>query len=223
MRRQIPVLLCGIVGILLVIQFFVPHQISEGFLDQSNDWFRILMVFAFVIGIGSLIRVHARRISRRSEDWRYSIAVFVGILIMPLVALIDSIRAREFVTDGVWFEWFYFNFYVPLDATMFSLLAFFIASAAYRAFRARTLDATLLLLAGIALMIANAPFGNLLWDATLGQLSFLPNGFPTLFGDWILKVPGMAAKRAILMGLALGAISQSLRILLGLDRAWMGG
>jgi len=35
-------------------------------------------------------------------------------------------------------------------------------------------------------------------------------------------VPGMAARRAIQIGLALGAISQSLRILLGIDRAWMG-
>lgn len=223
MRRQIPILLCGIVGLLLVIQFFVPHPVSEGLLDTSNDWFRVLMVFAFVIGIGSLIRLHVHRISRRSEDWSYSIAVFAGMLIMPLVALIDSIGAGEFVTDGVWFEWFYFNLYVPLDATMFSLLAFFIASAAYRAFRARTLDATLLLLAGIALMVANAPFGNIFWDATLGKLSFLPTGFPTILGDWILTVPGMAAKRAILIGLALGAISQSLRILLGLDRAWIGG
>ena len=223
MRRQVPILLCGIVGILLIIQFFVPHPISEGFLDKSNDWFRILTIFAFVIGIGSLIRVHIHRISRRSEDWYYSIAIFVGMLIMPLVALIDSIRAGKFVTDGVGFEWFYFNFYVPLDATIFSLLAFFIASAAYRAFRARTLDATLLLLAGIALMVANAPFGNIFWNATLGQLSFLPEGFPTILGDWILEVPGMAARRGILIGLALGAISQSLRILLGIDRAWMGG
>lgn len=223
MRRQIPIWICGVLGLLLVIQFFVPHQISEDFLDKSNDWFRILMVFAFVIGIGSLIRLHARRITRRGENWRYSIAVMAGIAIMPLVALIDSIGAREFVTNGKWFEWFYFNFYVPLDATMFSLLAFFIASAAYRAFRTRTLDATLLLLAGIALMIGNAPFGNIFWDATLGKLPFLPDGFPTILGDWILVVPGMAAKRAILIGLALGAISQSLRILLGLDRAWMGG
>ena len=223
MRRRIPVLLCGIVGILLIIQFFVPHQISQGFLKKSSDWLRILIIFAFVIGIGSLIRVHAHRISRRSEDWKYSIAVFVGILIMPLVALIDSISAKKFVIDGVWFEWFFFNFYVPLDATIFSLLAFFIASAAYRAFRARTLDATLLLLAGIVLMIANAPFGNIFWDATLGKLPFLPDGFPTILGDWILEIPGMAARRAILIGLALGAISQSLRILLGIDRAWMGG
>ena len=223
MRRQVPVLICGVVGFLLVIQFFVPHQISEDFLDKSNDWFRILTVFAFVIGVGSLIRVHAHRISRGSEDWKYSIVIFAGILIMPLTVLIDSIRSGGFVIDGTWFEWFFINFYVPLDATMFSLLAFFIASAAYRSFRARTLDATLLLLAGIALMIANAPFGNIFWDATLGKFPFLPDGFPTILGDWILKVPGMAAKRAILIGLALGAISQSLRILLGLDRAWMGG
>ena len=41
--------------------------------------------------------------------------------------------------------------------------------------------------------------------------------------DWILAVPSGAAQPALLLGLGLGAVSQSLRILLGIDRAWMGG
>ena len=72
-------------------------------------------------------------------------------------------------------------------------------------------------------MFANAPLlSNQLWQFMFGKLTFLPDAFPTIVKDWVLQVPGMSARRAIQMGLALGAISQSLRILLGIDRSWMG-
>ena len=64
-------------------------------------------------------------------------------------------------TEGGLFKWMFDNIFTPLSATMFALLAFYVASASYRAFRARNFEATLLLLAGIIIMIGRVPIGSL--------------------------------------------------------------
>jgi len=107
--------------------------------------------------------------------------------------------------------WAFNNIDVPLDGTMFSLLAFFIASAAYRTFRARTPEAALLLIAAMIVMLGRVPVGRLL-GGWLGQSA-----------EWIFDIPSTAAKRGILLGVALGSIATSLRIILGLERSWLGG
>ena len=55
-------------------------------------------------------------------------------------------------TEGSLFSWMFFNIFNPLSSSMFALLAFFVASASYRAFRIRNFEATLLLVAEFPLV-----------------------------------------------------------------------
>ncbi len=109
------------------------------------------------------------------------------------------------------FSQMFLNVQVPIEATMFSLLAFYIASAAFRAFRARTLEATLLLVAACIVMLGRVPIGDMIHE-----------GIPQAT-RWILEVPNLASKRGVMIGVGLGMMATSLKIILGIERAWMGG
>jgi hypothetical protein len=117
----------------------------------------------------------------------------------------------EWGKEGRYRTWVYDHVFSPCNATMFALLAFFIASAAFRAFRARNTEAALLLGAAIIVLLGRAPIGSLINDN-------LPD-----ITNWIIDWPNNAGRRAIIMGAALGAIVTGLRVLLGMERQHVGG
>jgi hypothetical protein len=124
-----------------------------------------------------------------------------------------TVRARLVTLwgpSGRVYTWMYDHLFAPCNATMFALLAFFIASAAFRAFRARNVEAALLLAAAILIMIGRVPLGRALSE----RLPWI--------ADWIIDVPNNAGRRAIMMGAALGAIATGLRVILGLERSHLG-
>lgn len=92
---------------------------------------------------------------------------------------------------------------------MFALLAFFIASASYRAFRARNLEATLLLITAVIVMLGRVPAGYMLWHK-------LPP-----ITSWILNVLQLGPMRGIMIGIALGTVAMSLRLILGIERTYL--
>ena len=212
MRRQVPLALCFLFGMVMMLVEFSPHPFSEGLRAELINWSLIIGPFALVIGVVTLVHTHLIRIKRRVEHWQYSYLVFMGIIVMVAFGLPNGPKDKVF-------EWLFDNVQVPMEATMFSLLAFFIASASYRAFRARTLEATLLLVAALIVMIGNAPIGDLLWN----ELSPVGENIPSTARQWILNNPNLSSRRGIILGVSLGVISQSIRIIFGIERSYLGG
>ncbi|MYI93014.1 hypothetical protein F4083_01630 [Candidatus Poribacteria bacterium] len=214
MKRQVPLAICLVFGLSLIYTQFSPHQYSDAIYKEVIKWGLIISPFALVLAVVTLIQTHASRIRFRAEHWQYSFIVFIGMIAMVLAGV-------PFGEQNTVLVWLYDNVQVPMDATMFSLLAFFIASAAFRAFRARAFEATLLLITAMFVMLGNIPVGDLIWE-TLMSWTPWEDGASWL-RQWILDVPNTAARRGIILGVSLGVISQSIRIILGIERSYLGG
>ena len=189
----------------MILTEFSPHAASQATYKEIANWARVISPFVYVLAVVTLIQTHWYRIRRRTEHWQYSFVVFAGMIAMVATGV-------PYGPQHPAFQWLFNNVQVPMDATMFSLLAFFIASAAYRAFRARTFEATLLLVTALIVMLGNVPVGDLLWPDAASNAR-----------QWILDNPNLSARRGIILGVSLGAISQSIRIILGIERSYLGG
>lgn len=124
--------------------------------------------------------------------------------------------------QNTYYRWVFYSFFTPLSATMFALLAFFVASASYRAFKIRNAEATVLLLSGIFIMLGRVPLGAYLtaWTQKIPWLSWLH--LPVI-QEWLYQYPNAAGARAIMIGIGLGIVGTSLRVILGIEKSFMGG
>lgn len=217
MKRRFPLLLVFIFGIMGIIPYYIPHATYQNFDNgMRNDFLRILSAFAIILGLVSLLRVHQDKIKRKRENWPYSYVLIISFVVSGIIGLFGGVEGELFLPTriaGLQFDiqTLYLNVIVPLGSTMFALLAFFMASAAYRAFRARSLESSLLLSAAFIIMIGVLPLADKI-------STHLP-----AFAQWIMDIPNVAAKRGITFGIALGAIATSLKIILGIERSWLGG
>lgn len=214
MRREAPLIIVFICGAFMAFQYFVPHYASATVYQYALNWTIIIGIFTLAVGIGSLVNLHYDRIARRKQTWRYSAVTLAALVFMAILGLYSP----DAMTDpaGLFMK-MYFYVLSPVQATMFALLAFYIASAAYRAFRAKTVLATLLLLSAVIVMLGRVWVGDML-------TGWLPEGLR--FSDiakYILDYPNTAAKQAIYIGVGLGIAGTALKIILGIERTWLGG
>ncbi|UCE25424.1 MAG: hypothetical protein JSU74_05095 [Candidatus Zixiibacteriota bacterium] len=183
-----------------------------GFTTQNGEawgWFFPFMVSANLV----LVLVIQATVTKDMRGLFLSLTA-VFFVVCVLIIIFDDTWGFHFETaEGLrstMFRAFFDNILIPIFATMFSLLAFFIASAAYRAFRARNVMATLLLLAALIVMLRFNPY--------FGPVSPYVNKA----SNWLMNVPNLAAQRAIVIGIGLGIVATSLKVMLGIERGYMG-
>lgn len=215
MKREIPILLTVLCGLAVTWSFFSPVGVSSAMNAELLDWAQVFFSVAFLLGIANLVRISLKQVTAGHADSPYKLvmlAVLFGYLLAGLAEIHGWLPAAFTEEHGnkALRNWGHAKIFVPLQATMFSLLAFYIASAAFRAFRARSLEATLLLTAGAVVMLGQVPIGDELTGGWASRaLAFL-----------MVHVNG-AGQKAIIMGATLGVLATGLRIVLGIERSYL--
>ena len=214
MKREFPLLVTAVIGLFMILSFYVPHHIVSVPADFLQQCAVIVVAFGYVLGGANALTVNLSAIARRQPDWQYKIVLVATLLFTVAIGLKEG---RHWQDDKTISMFLYNQVYSPMQGTMFALLAFYIASAAFRAFRVRTLEAGLLAAAALIVMLGRVPVGN-------QMTAWLPEQIRLgAVQDWIMNVPQNAAKRAVLMGAALGVMATGLRVILGIERSYLGG
>ncbi len=215
-KRQFPLLITAFVALVMIAAYFVPKPGFADSRDNLQQWFLIVVTFTMVLGLLNLLLVSYRKAVRGAKKDR----IYHWVTIISLLGTIFAGFLRGGINSPS-FDYIFEYVYIPLSATIFSLLAFYVASAAFRAFRAKSAMATILLITAFIVMLGRVPLGEWLTGWAQGHwYKFLY--IPTLT-DWIMEVMNMAGQRAVLIGAALGLIATGIKIILGIERSYLGG
>ncbi len=234
-----------------------PDDIPNGFVENVGFWLHdalprvadisnILTAFLLGLGIYSLLRIHTGRIVKRQADRGFSVVFFIAMLAILVFGYWDW-SLREADTKGLLQDsanWQLANFgqnllfdgfLQQMDSAMFSMIAFFILSAAYRAFRIRSVESTVLMASALILMVSLLTLVVTNWDSGVANLA--KNVFhdskadPATFqagylnwmklssiANWLKAYMQVPALRAVDWGIGLGALAMGLRLWLGLEK-----
>ncbi|NCO42753.1 MAG: hypothetical protein COZ06_24205 [Armatimonadetes bacterium CG_4_10_14_3_um_filter_66_18] len=223
-RRRLMKTLAFVAGLFYAVEFFWPEKGNPltGYLIPLGTFLRVMGCFAIGLGLISLCTVHGKAVGRRSEGWINSAAFFAAFFAIVVFGFWQQygkqpVHPGAYTFAGGMFHILFIGMYNSLEPTMFSILAFFITSAAYRAFRVKSAEASLMLGAAFIVMLGQVPVGMIL-------TSWIPpdSGFAFFrlekLANWILTGVSSAAFRGILFGTVIGNLALSLRTWLSLEK-----
>lgn len=209
--RVLATVVAIVVGLFVLADIFVSAWVSN---DRNGltaaisgtgyflvSWAAIVTAFALFLGFANVVSVHWGRIQTKKPGFLYSVVLLVSLFSTLVMGLGGGPTAAST-------QFIFNNILQPLESTFFALLALFMATAAFRAFRVRNLETFFFVLFAVIVLLGQVPVSIYLWPE-----------FP-IIKDWILNVPTLAGIKGILLGVALGVIATGLRVLIGVDRPY---
>lgn len=238
-RRPLVVGVTFVAGLIFALEFFLPTGIvkvgsirlvqpeNKNFLSPALEPIRnlvqIVVGLSLGLGVFSLLRLHTRNLLQRRVGWYNSLVLILCLVAMAVLAAWHQFGEKDIVQPPKWVENSYeilFTYtWSPLDATMFSMVAFYIFSAAYRAFRIRSIESSVLMFTAMIVMVGSVPFAYWLSESLhVPQEGFWQFLRLEIAKDWILKQLNAPAIRAIEFGVGIGGLAMALRLWLSLER-----
>ena len=246
-RRAIIVTVTFLAGLFFAAEFFLPVNWTAVFpnddptrnfltpaIQPAQNVLQIIGALALGLGTFGLVRLHLRNAVQKRAQWGYSIVLLVSFVVMATLSILNTLAEKEIVERGPVLERAFSILFdytlVQLDAAMFSLIAFYIFSAAYRAFRIRSVEASILMFTAMLVMIGVVPLGAFISYTLLGLpeagapegANFLTQlehsiGLPKI-ANWVLTQLNAPAQRAIEFGVGIGGLAMAIRLWLSLER-----
>jgi hypothetical protein len=205
MKFSIAWMIALLAGLAVLAGYIIPdlRPLQDAILQVAV----IVAAFAVLAGALNLLGVHWRKMETDQKGAGYSIIVVVAFFIPVVAALLDIWFSNN--PNGAWTQWVYQNMVIPVEASLFALLAVILLYAAARMFGRRlTLTTIVFLGTVIALLALSSPY-------ITGDIPALAS-----LRSFISEVLATGGARGILLGVALGAVATAVRIFMGADRPY---
>lgn len=214
-----------IAGLYFLLIFLLPTKLVDGeyqnklgtTVPKVTDYVNHIFIWTIFLGLISLAVVHGRKLFRRQPGWHNSLAFFIAFFAFIVAGAWSQAGASDNINAKHFYDSLFGGLLANLDASMFALLAFYIASASYRAFRIRTVESALLMIAAIIVMLGMVNFGVAITNAISVDSNWAFLRIERMSTS-LLTVINMPAQRAIMIGVAIGSLAMAMRLWLSLER-----
>ncbi len=203
-KRGLPLAIAIAFGLLTMVGLMLP---LPALTDLILGWVGFLAAVALVLGVLNLLAVHTQRTT--SEKNAYSAVLIISVLAVFGLAVTDALSITE---NGVarTFDWIQ----VPLETALASLMAFFLLFLGFHMLKSRRgFGAILFWLTATLVLFSNVFMATTLVPPVVRHI-FMQ--IQAIINDIIV----IAGVRGLLIGIALGTITLSVRVLLGFDQPY---
>lgn len=202
-QKETSLILIGISFLIVTLSYFFELGALADLSQELVLMVSVLNAMSILLAIYSQTRRSLILVQQRQHGWVYQGYLLVTIYLMAGLGFLFGQQADSFM----WFQLAILN---PTGSVIYSSLAFYMASAGARAFRARSPQAALLLIAGCLVLIGQAPI-SAVYFPILGTIrGYLTGSF------------ALAASRIFAISVTVGAIVLGVRILTGNESEAIG-
>jgi len=203
LRNQIPLAIASLILVIVFAEYFLamPKAVSD-FISGLQKWTVILSAFAMVLSLLSVTRIHVPRVMKTGANMSDR-ALSAWLLVIMVITILVGIG---FDTPSAQYQFIFRNLFSPLSSGVWAIMAFYYCGAILRSFRARSLEATVLVVAGFLVVTRNTPVISAIipwWES---------------LGTWIMNVPGVSGMRGLVIGVGVGVVAMGIRMLLQMER-----
>lgn len=198
------------VGALVLLGYFIPAVAP--FQRLLLEWAIILAGVALLVGIGNLFSVHFERVRARKKGHIYSLVTLVSLLSVLLLGVAGVETATSFAMNAIM---------IPVEISLMAVLAVTLVYASIRLLRERADIKSIVFIVTALLVLSGAISLPILIGIPLPQVG--SEDILTFISKSISQVLAVGGARGLLIGIALGALTTGLRVLLGADRPYGGG
>jgi hypothetical protein len=190
-------------GLIVLLGYLYPLEMLTQVRIMLTDWAVIIAGMAMLVGVANLAFVQLEKIRSRQPNGSYGLLLILSLLVTFGLGLVFGPENQyvRLAVDAI---------IVPVEASLMAILAVTLVYASIRLLRRRTDVMTVIFLVVSLLFL----------------IAVMPTPFGPIPGDWlILQFGGMFSSggaRGLLIGIALGTLLTSLRVLFGIDRPYGG-